>query len=121
MAADRSPGVLSKQQFLSLYLPAILLALGQSMVAPVIPTFAKSFNVSLAEASLVFVVGQFATLFITLPAGYLMDKVGRRPLLIAGPVLTAFSSFLTPFSATFWQLLLFRGINGAAGQLWMQA
>ena len=93
-------GLLSKYQFLSLYLPAIMLALGQSMIAPVIPTFAKTFDVGLSEASLVFVVGQAGTLFVTLPAGYLMDKVGRRPLLIAGPLLTAVSSIMTPLSAT---------------------
>ena len=116
-----TPGLLSKYQFLSLYLPAIMLALGQSMIAPVIPTFAKTFDVGLSEASLVFVVGQAGTLFVTLPAGYLMDKVGRRPMLIAGPLLTAVSSFMTPLSATFWQLLLWRAVNGAANQLWMQA
>ncbi len=121
MAEDRSQGVLSKHQFLSLYVPAIMLSLGQSMIAPVIPTFARSFNVGLGQASLVFVVGQVGTLFITLPAGYLLDKVGRRPVLFTGPILTAIASFLTPLSGSFWQLLFLRGVSGAATQLWMQA
>ena len=50
MAEPRSEGPVSRQLILSLYLPATMLALGQSMVAPVIPGFAKSFNVSLSEA-----------------------------------------------------------------------
>jgi MFS family permease len=44
-----------------------------------------------------------------------MDKIGRRPVLLSGPVLEAVGSFMTPFAHSFWRLLV-----GAAGQLWQQ-
>jgi MFS family permease len=96
VAQGRGEGVLSRELILSLYLPSTMLSLGQSMVAPVIPGFAKSFEVSFGEASWVFVVGNLGALLATAPAGYMMDKIGRKPVLLAGPILTAFASFMTP-------------------------
>ena len=112
--------VLSRQLLLSLYLPATVLALGQSMVAPVIPNLTKSYNVGLAEASLVFVAFSAGAVLATFPAGYLMDRIGRRPVLLTGPVLEAVGSFMTPFAHSFPELLFWRLLVGAAGQLWQQ-
>jgi MFS family permease len=97
-----------------------VLSLGQSMVAPVIPNLTRSFGVGLAEASLVFVAFSAGAVVATFPAGYLMDKIGRRPVLLAGPILEAVGSFMTPFSHSFPELLFWRFLVGAAGQLWQQ-
>jgi MFS family permease len=90
------------------------------MVAPVIPGLTKSYGVTLDQASLVFVAVSAGALVATFPAGYLMDKIGRRPVLLAGPLLTAVGSLMTPFSHTFYELLFWRFVVGAAGQLWQQ-
>jgi MFS family permease len=121
MDDKRSTGVLSRRLILSLYLPATMLALGQSMVAPVIPVLTRSFGVGLAEASLVFVAASAGAVLVTFPAGYLMDRIGRRPVLLAGPVLTAVGSFMTPFSHSFPELLFWRLVVGAADQMWQQS
>jgi MFS family permease len=97
-----------------------MLALGQSMVAPVIPGLTRSFGVGLAEASLVFVAASAGAVAVTFPAGYLMDIIGRRPVLLAGPLLTALASFMTPFSHSFLELLFWRFLVGAADQMWQQ-
>src|SRR5712691_265581 len=49
-----------------------------------------------------------------------MDKMGRRPVLLGGPILEAVGSFMTPFSHSFPELLFWRLLVGAAGQLWQQ-
>ncbi|MGE3780871.1 MAG: MFS transporter, partial [Pirellulaceae bacterium] len=90
------------------------------MVAPVIPVFTKTFGIGVDAASLVFVMYSAGALVATFPAGYLMDKIGRRPVLLAGPLLTAVGSFMTPFSHTFFELLFWRFVVGAASQLWQQ-
>jgi len=41
-------------------------------------------------------------------------------VLLAGPLLTAVGSFMTPFSHTFIELLFWRFVVGAASQLWQQ-
>ena len=120
MAQNRAWQPVSRDLILSLYLPAMMLALGQSMVAPVIPVLAKSYDVSLSVASLVFVAigaGAMAATF----AGYLMDRIGRRPVLLTGPILMAVASFMTPFSNSFVELFIWRFLAGAADQLWQQA
>jgi MFS family permease len=108
-------------QILSLYLPATLFGLGTSMVAPVLPGFARSFDVDFATASMIFVAASAGSVVVAFPAGYLMDKIGRRPVLLAGPLVGAVAAFMTPFSHTFIELLLWRFLSGAALQLWQQA
>lgn len=113
-------GVLSRQLVLNLYLPATVLALGQSMVAPVLPNLTRGYGVGLSEASLVFVAFGAGAVAATFPAGYLMDRIGRRPVLLAGPILEAVGSLMTPFAHSYPELLFWRFLVGAAGQLWQQ-
>ena len=121
MAQPRSEGLLSMQQILSLYVPSMLLSLGMSLVAPVIPGLAKSFDVGVTTASLVFVSYNAGQLASTFPTGYLIDKIGRRPVLLSGPIVTAAASFMTPFSHSIWELLFWRFVAGVALQIWQQA
>jgi MFS family permease len=114
-----SSNPLSRELLLSLYLPAITISLGQGIAAPALPVYAKSFDVSFGIASLVIVLHGFGAVFATLPTGYLIDRLGRRPVLLGGPVLTAITSFLTAFaSPTFEWLLVWRFLNGASSQAW---
>lgn len=119
--AAESEHVLSRSQILSLYLPALILSLGMGIIAPVLPVYAKSFDIGIGLASMVLVGYQVGALGATLPAGYLMDKIGRRPILLAGPILMAVSTILNAFVSSYWELVFYRVIGGAANQLWMQA
>lgn len=104
---------------LSTYLPAFLLALGAGIVLPVIPALALSFDVSFGVASGVvtaFLIGSVAS---TLPSGWLIDRVGRRPVIIAGPLLTAATSLMIVFAESFTQLLILRFLTGFATQMWL--
>ncbi len=114
-------GVITPQLLLSLYLPALVLALGIGIVTPVLPVYAKSFGLDFGGAAMVFVVYQLGTLVITFPTGLLIDKVGRRPIILAGPALTAVSSLLTAVAGSFPQLLLYRFLGGVANEFWMQS
>ncbi len=69
-----STNPLSWNSVLSLYVPGMLLMLGSSMVAPVIPVYAKSFDVSLSTAAWVFVAWAAGSVVATFPAGYLMAR-----------------------------------------------
>ncbi len=114
-------GILSTYQMLTLYLPAFVLALGHSIATPVIPVFAKSFDTSFGVASLVIVVHAFGGLIAAVPTGFLLDRLGRRPILFAGPLLMAASSFLTALARSFSELLVYRLVGGFAMEMWRQA
>ncbi len=108
-------------QLLTLYLPAFVFALGYSIATPAIPVFAKSFDTGFGVASLVIVVHAFGGLIAAVPTGFLVDRMGRRPILIAGPVLVAVSSCLTAIAQSFVELLFYRLVGGAAMEMWRQA
>ena len=104
---------------LSLYLPAFILALGVGIAAPALPVYAKSFNITFGVASLVIVVNLLGGAVATLPTGYLIDHVGRRKVVLLGPILTAIASLLIATAHSFPELLLYRFIEGWAQQMWM--
>ena len=106
---------------LSTYLPAFVLALGVGIALPAIPTLAKSFGVGFGLASGVVTAFLVGNLAVTIPAGWLIDRFGRRPVLIAGPLLTALTAILVVFTHSFWALLVLRFLNGCAAQLWLMA
>ncbi len=105
--------------FFSLHLPAVVLGLGQGITTPVLPVFAQTFGVSVGVASLVFVAQMAGGMSASLPMGYAIDRFGRRPVLLAGPVITAVALFLTATVSVFWVLLAYRFVAGWGQQMWM--
>ncbi len=118
-AAPAASRVLSRHLILSLYVPAVILALGNGIALPALPVYARSFGVSFGTASLVLVATGVGSLVAGLPTGYLLDRVGRRKVVLAGPLLTAVSSFLMVTAQSFPELLVYRFIGGVAMQMWM--
>jgi MFS family permease len=116
-----SAGILSLQQLLTLYFPAFVFALGYSIATPAIPVLAKSFDTGFGIASLVIVVHALGGLVASVPSGFLVDRVGRRPILLGGPLLMAASSWLTAAAQSFPELLVYRFIGGGAMEMWRQA
>ena len=91
---------------------AFCVALGFGILAPAIPVFAKSFGVSATQASAVISVFAFMRLVGAVPAGWLVDRIGERSVLITGLTIVAVSSALAGFSTSLGQLIGFRGIGG---------
>lgn len=113
--------ILSRENVLSLYLPAVVLSLGAGIAAPALPVFAKSFEISFGVATLILVFNSVGAAAATLPTGFMVDKVGRKFVLIAGPMLAAVASLLTAQAHSFPELLVYRFIAGWAQQMWMLA
>jgi MFS family permease len=112
-------GVYSRQSFLSIYLPAITLAIGSGIIIPVIPVYARSFDVSFGVASLVLVVQQIGRSLSAYPTGLLIDRVGRRRVVLAGPIMLAIASVLMANAHSFPELLVYRFIGGIGEQMWL--
>lgn len=109
---------MTRELFFTLYFPAIALSMGQNIALPVLPVYVRSFDVSFEMASLVVILHGIGALSFTLPIGYAMDRWGRRPVLLAGPILTAITSVLIAFAPSFLFLLVARFFAGAAQQMW---
>lgn len=91
---------------------AFSIALGFGIVAPVIPQFAKSFEVTNSAAS--FVVSAFALMrMVFAPAsGWLTRRFGERTMFMIGIMLVSASSFASAFSSDYLHLLVFRSLGG---------
>ena len=113
--------VVSKELFLSMYLPATAISLGMGLALPVLPVYAKSFDVSFEVAALVVILHHIGSWAATLPVGWSLERVGRRPILLTGGLLVAVSAFLTALAPTFVLLLACRFLNGIAEQMWQMS
>ena len=104
---------------LTLHFPAIALGLGSGVILPVLPGLAKSFDVGAGVAALVFIAQSAGSVASAIPTGFFIDKIGRRKMLLAGPVVTAIASFLVVIAGSFPELLVYRFIAGWGSQMWM--
>ena len=91
---------------------AFVIAIGFGIVSPVLPAYARSFDVGVAAAS--FVVSIFAMFRLAFApvGGRLVAKLGERPVYLTGLLLVAASSLATAFAQSYYQLLIFRGLGG---------
>lgn len=92
-------------------------ALGFGIVAPVIPVFAKTFDVSALQASAVISVFALMRFASATPSGWLVNKFGERSVLWIGLSIVAVSSALAGFSQSFEQLLVLRGLGGTGSSM----
>jgi MFS family permease len=96
---------------------AVCVALGFGIVAPAIPVFAKTFNVSNFAASSVISVFALMRFVSAFGAGRLVDRIGERIILATGIGVVGVSSALAGFSHSFVQLLVLRGIGGVGSAM----
>ena len=91
---------------------AFVIALGYGIVSPVLPAYARSFDVGVAAASVIVSAFAFFRLIFAPVGGELVSRLGERPVYLAGLVIVAISSFATAFAQSYAQLLVFRGLGG---------
>lgn len=91
---------------------AFCVALGFGILAPALPVFARTFDVSNLQASAV--ISAFALVrFVTAPlAGGLVDRLGERVVMATGLLIVAASSAAAGLSQDYLQLVVLRGLGG---------
>ncbi|WP_241781726.1 MFS transporter [Paenibacillus sp. DMB5] len=95
-----------------LMLNLFIALLGQGMVIPILPEYLKQFNAAGAAAG--YLIAAFgAAQFIFSPVGgQLSDRLGRKPMLIAGLLLTVISDLMFAVGDTLTILYIARFIGG---------
>jgi len=108
-----------RMDILSIYTPSFFIFLGMSIISPILPLYAKSFNVSYTLVSLAISAYAFGRLLADVPVGMLADKWGRRPLMITGTLLLTLSAFMNALARNFSEFLLYRLLQGVGSSMWM--
>lgn len=84
---------------------------------PLLPEYQEQFGLTKAQAGLVVSAYSIVVLFLSLPVGWLADRVGPRRLTIVGVGLMAVSTPAYAFGSDFWALMAARGLQGAASAI----
>ncbi|MDD2788103.1 MFS transporter [Methanoculleus sp.] len=84
------------------------------LLIPVFPQYAPRLGVDESVVGIVFGVYAAMLLLFSIPMGLLSDRVGRRPLIIAGMLLLALATALFGFSTTVTHLIVARTVQGVS-------
>lgn len=91
---------------------AFIIAVGFGLITPVLPQFARSFDVGVTGASIVVSAFAFFRLVFAPVGGRLVTLLGERPVYLAGLVIVAVSTGVTAFAQSYEQLIVFRSLGG---------
>jgi MFS family permease len=91
---------------------AFIIAVGFGLITPVLPQFARSFDVGVTAASVVVSAFAFFRLVFAPVGGRLVTLFGERPVYLLGLVIVAVSTGATAFAQSYQQLLVFRSLGG---------
>ncbi|MDO5503591.1 MAG: MFS transporter [Actinomycetia bacterium] len=91
---------------------AFIIAVGFGLITPVLPQFARSFDVGVTASSIVVSAFALFRLIFAPVGGRLVSTLGERPVYLSGLVIVALSTGATAFAQNYPQLLLFRSLGG---------
>ena len=95
--------------------------LGFGAVIPVLPLYAKSFDVSQTAIGATVAVYGVARVFLGLPTGKVADLMGRRTALAIGGGVTVLGNLWCALASTYLELLMARLIAGAGAGIVLTA
>lgn len=102
---------------LPIYIPAFLLATGGGIVSPTLSIYVKSFELSYTLTTVVLAVGVLGNI----PAGILVERLGRKPSMLFGLVMIGLSTVGMGAATNFFQLIGAQLVGGIGNALWMLA
>lgn len=105
-------GRLGGRPFVVLWLSNLLFYLSFQLLLPVVPLYAASLGGREADVGLIIGVFAFAAMVLRPVAGRLADRVGRRPLVLAGALVFAVASSAYPVVDGIPALLALRVFHG---------
>lgn len=92
--------------------------MSQGLVVPTIPILARAYHVPAALAAQVVTAVLLGRALMTLPSGTLIDRLGRKPAMIGGPLLLIAGSLLAASTTNFEALLAGQFLGGGGAALW---
>jgi MFS family permease len=91
---------------------AVIVALGFGLIAPLLPQYAKSFDVTDAGAAAIVSVFALCRLVFAPLAGRFAEARGERIGYVTGVLIVAASTLACAWAPSYWILLLVRGLGG---------
>jgi len=106
------------RDFSYLLLALAVVSLGFGILTPIIPKFATTnLNMDPSEIGGVYSLFAVAYVIVMLPAGYLCDRMGRKPLIVAGTLMFGITTFALVLITNSYQFALLRTLEGVGAAL----
>lgn len=103
---------------LPVYVPTLLLSLAQGLLLPVLPFYARSFEISFGMAAIVLAAAGIGTMLADVSAGMTIGRLGLKPTMLIGATLVVVSTFALAFASGFPVLVALRFIAGVGTAMW---
>ena len=91
--------------------------LGFGSIIPVVPLYAQSFGVSQFAIGMTVAVYGLARFAVAIPTGQIADRLGRRPTLAIGGLVSTAGNLWCAVATSYEELVVARFIAGAGGGL----
>lgn len=91
------------------------------LLAPLFVFIRADYGVSYTELGLAFVAFNVVTALLQTPAGFLVDRIGAKPLLVAGVLLGAVAIAVAAAVDSFWIFVAMFGVAGLANTVYHPA
>lgn len=111
----------SNKTLIILCVEVIIMMMGIGLVSPILPQYALTFGVNMTMIGMLITVFGIARMLVDIPAGKLTDRIGRRPVLIVGPLILSLGSIGCAISNTYWIFLAFRFVQGIGSAMYTTA
>ena len=89
-----------------------IIAIGYGLIAPLLPQFVRSFDVSMTAAGIVVSVFSASRLIFAPGSGALVDKVGSRKVYLTGLMTVAVATGMVAIAQEYWHILALRAVSG---------
>ena len=93
--------------------------LGQGIIGPVLPLFARAFGVGTTAIGLVVAAYGVSRILVNLPSGFIAERYGTRRLMAAGLILNAMGLFFTGASHSILEMAVWRFISGGGSAMYV--
>lgn len=103
---------------INLSVVSFLTYLGFSLVSPILPKYALSFNVSIALTGWVVSAFAVARTLTDVPAGLMSDRLGKKTVMVPGLVVLSVSALFAGAAQSFEALLIGRALMGFGSSLY---
>ena len=92
--------------------------IGSAPVVPMLSLYALTFGVSATLVGMLVTIFGIGRIVANFPSGWLSQRFGRRPLLAAGPAITAIGAVGAALTGDFYWLLFWRFIQGVGSGMY---
>lgn len=109
---------LRDNMLLPVYLPTMVLAFATGMLVPILPLYARSFEISYALIGVVLASQGIGNLLGDIPAGILLGRLGEKRAMLVGVLLLGLATTAKGFATSVPELVIYGLLAGMGNALW---